>query len=42
MLRDQNRKPVCIDLCCGAGGLAYAFELAGFDVALGVDIDKQA
>lgn len=42
MLRAQNRKPVCIDLCCGAGGLAYAFELAGFDVALGVDIDKQA
>jgi DNA (cytosine-5)-methyltransferase 1 len=29
-------------LCCGAGGLAYGFQVAGFDVALGVDIDKEA
>lgn len=31
-----------IDLFCGAGGLSYGFEQAGFRVALGIDNDKMA
>lgn len=42
MLNKATKKPICIDLCCGAGGLAYGFEQAGFDVVLGVDIDREA
>lgn len=38
----SKKKPVCIDLCCGAGGLSYGFEQAGFDVSLGLDIDHEA
>lgn len=32
----------CIDLFCGAGGLSYGFEQAGFHVKLGVDVDATA
>lgn len=31
-----------IDLFCGAGGLSYGFELAGFNVLLGIDNDNKA
>lgn len=31
-----------LDLFCGAGGLSYGFEQAGFEVALGVDINASA
>lgn len=31
-----------IDLFCGAGGLSYGFEMAGFDVLLGIDNDEKA
>lgn len=32
----------CVDLFCGAGGLSYGFEHAGFHVLLGVDTDSSA
>ena len=38
----QKRKPTCIDLFCGCGGLSKGFELAGYKVLLGVDNDVQA
>lgn len=31
-----------IDLFCGAGGLSYGFECAGFNILLGIDNDKKA
>lgn len=31
-----------LDLFCGAGGLSYGFERAGFNIALGVDINSAA
>jgi len=33
----MGRKPVIIDLFNGAGGMSTGFEMAGFDVALGVE-----
>lgn len=36
------RKPVLIDLFCGAGGMSEGFRQAGFHVACGIDIDKDA
>lgn len=38
----QKRKPTCIDLFCGCGGLSKGFELAGYDVLLGVDNNEPA
>ena len=35
-------KPNCIDLFCGAGGLSYGFQSAGFNVLLGIDNDEKA
>ena len=32
-------KPLVLSIFCGVGGLCYGFDLAGFDVALAVDID---
>jgi len=37
-----NRTYNVIDLFCGAGGLSYGFEKAGFNVLLGIDIDPAA
>jgi DNA (cytosine-5)-methyltransferase 1 len=34
-----GKRPVAIDLFCGAGGMSLGFEQAGFDVLLGVDAD---
>ncbi|MHB1425686.1 MAG: DNA cytosine methyltransferase [Gemmataceae bacterium] len=34
-----RKRPVAIDLFCGAGGMSLGFEQAGFDVLLGVDAD---
>ena len=31
-----------IDLFCGAGGLSYGFECAGFNILLGIDNDSKA
>ena len=31
-----------IDLFCGAGGLSYGFESAGFNILLGIDNDEKA
>jgi DNA (cytosine-5)-methyltransferase 1 len=31
-----------LDLFCGAGGLSYGFESAGFDILLGIDNDQKA
>lgn len=35
----KNNKYTVVDLFCGAGGLSRGFMDAGFDVALGIDID---
>jgi DNA (cytosine-5)-methyltransferase 1 len=36
-----SRAPVVkvVDLFCGAGGLAYGLKSAGFEIAVGVDLD---
>ena len=36
------RKFNVIDLFCGAGGVSYGFECAGFDVLIGIDNDAKA
>ncbi|KZX12880.1 DNA cytosine methyltransferase [Methanobrevibacter curvatus] len=33
----MNRKPKVIDLFCGIGGFSKGFEMAGFEVVLGID-----
>jgi DNA (cytosine-5)-methyltransferase 1 len=33
---------IAIDLFCGAGGLSFGLEMAGFKLILGVDVDKNA
>jgi DNA (cytosine-5)-methyltransferase 1 len=33
------KKIKCIDLFCGAGGLTHGFQLEGFDVVAGIDLD---
>lgn len=38
----RNNKFVAIDLFCGCGGFSYGFQHAGFDVALGIDMWKDA
>ena len=39
---DMNTKYNVLDLFCGAGGLSYGFEQAGFRVVMGIDNDKKA
>jgi len=34
-----QKRPVAIDLFCGAGGMSLGMEKAGFDIALAVDYD---
>lgn len=38
----MSRKPVVIDLFCGAGGMSLGFELGGFEIGMGIDSDKFA
>lgn len=38
----MNRKYTVLDLFCGCGGLSKGFEMAGYDIALGVDFNKPA
>lgn len=38
----NDEKPLAVDLFCGAGGLSVGLTDAGFDVAVGVDIDETA
>ena len=42
MVKTNAERYNVIDLFCGAGGLSYGFEQAGFDVLLGIDNDKMA
>ena len=39
---DMTDKPTVIDMFCGAGGLSYGFERAGFNILLGIDNDMAA
>lgn len=34
-----QKRPVAIDLFCGAGGMSLGMERAGFDIALAIDYD---
>ena len=38
----SNGKPKVLDLFCGAGGLSWGFEKAGFDVSYGLDFWEPA
>lgn len=38
----DSRRPIAIDLFCGAGGLSEGLRQAGFDTKVGVDFDKHA
>lgn len=38
----NSKKPICIDLFCGAGGLSYGLQMAGYDPVVAVDFDKNA
>ncbi|MCC2347481.1 DNA cytosine methyltransferase [Bacillus anthracis] len=37
---DSYKKPTVVSLLCGAGGMDYGFQKAGFKSILGIDIDK--
>ena len=38
----NSTRPIAIDLFCGAGGLSHGLEVAGYRVALAVDLDEWA
>ena len=40
MIKKEENKLNVIDLFCGAGGMSYGFEKAGFNILLGVDSNK--
>jgi DNA (cytosine-5)-methyltransferase 1 len=40
MCNHSARKPIVLDLFCGAGGMSLGFELAGYEIALGVEKDE--
>lgn len=40
--KTPNKKINVLDLFCGAGGLSYGFQLAGFKIYGGIDIDKDS
>lgn len=42
MVMKNSKKPTVIDIFCGCGGFSEGFRQAGFDVKLGIDIDKWA
>lgn len=35
----EKKRPIGIDLFCGAGGMSLGFEQAGFDIVAAVDVD---
>jgi len=37
-----DKKPTCLDLFCGCGGLSKGFQLAGFDIVGGIDFNVPA
>ncbi|MGG0078937.1 DNA (cytosine-5-)-methyltransferase [Bacillus wiedmannii] len=37
---DSYKKPTVVSLFCGAGGMDYGFQQAGFELILGIDINK--
>lgn len=41
MTEPAEKKPTVIDLFCGAGGMSTGFEMAGFEVLLGVDVNPK-
>ena len=38
--RLEKEKPIVVEFFCGCGGTSLGFEMAGYEVALGVDIHK--
>lgn len=37
--KDVNpRKPIVVELFCGCGGTSYGFQMAGYDIIMGIDI----
>lgn len=38
--RLNSIKPVVLDLFCGAGGMSLGFQMAGYDIGLGVEKEK--
>lgn len=39
---DMRKELTCLDLFCGAGGLALGFKHAGFRTLAGIDLDRQS
>jgi len=42
MAKKMSQKLAVLDLFCGAGGMSLGFQMAGYDVGLGVDRDLPA
>lgn len=39
-MKEQQLRPIAIDLFCGVGGMSLGFEQAGFEVAAAFDIES--